>query len=122
MGYGVHPDTGKPYTWTNALLDGEPLGTPLDKLPEVTPDKLRDFAERAAVLLEGLGYTDVKVNGRGEPAENVRLDAPVNLEFDTPINIERARTWLRSLIDRGDVAIEAERGRRPDLSSRVQPA
>ena len=76
----------------------------------MTPDKLRDFAERAAALLRSLGYTDVKVNGRGEPAEKVHLDAPVNLEVDTPLNIERARSWLRGLVDRGDVAVEGQGG------------
>jgi AAA domain/Bifunctional DNA primase/polymerase, N-terminal len=110
VGYGVHPDTRKPYIWTNALLDRDPLETPLDKLPEVTPDKLRDFAERAGTLMASLGYTDVKVSGRGEAAERVHLDTPVNLEVDAPANIERARTWLRSLVDRGDVAVEGEGG------------
>ena len=122
MGYGIHPDTGKPYTWTNALIDGEPLRTPLDKLPEVTPDKLRDFAEKAAALLKDLGYTDVKVSGRGEAAERVHLDAPVNLELDTPVNVERARTWLRDLVDQARRGGRGTRGRRPDLSSRVQSA
>ncbi len=110
VSYGIHPDTHKPYTWTNKLLDGEPLRTPLDKLPEVTPEQLRDFAEQAAALLKSLGYTDAKVNGRGEAAEKVHLDAPVNLELDTPVNIERARTWLRGLVERGDVAIEGQEG------------
>ena len=73
VSYGIHPDTHKPYTWTNKLLDGEPLRTPLDKLPEVTPEKLRDFAEQAAALLKSLGYTDAKVNGRGEAVEKVPL-------------------------------------------------
>ena len=81
-----------------------------DKLSEVTPDKLRDFAEQAAALLKSLGYTDAKVNGRGEAVEKVHLDAPVNLELDTPINIERARTWLRGLVDHGDVATEGQAG------------
>ena len=110
VSYGIHPDTRKPYTWTNTLLDGEPLRTPLDKLPEVTPEKLRDFAEQVAVLLKDLGYTDIKVNGGGEAAERVRLDAPVNIELDSPVNIERARTWLRDLVDGRDVAIEGQEG------------
>jgi hypothetical protein len=110
VGYGVHPDTGKQYIWTNALVGGEPLLTPVAKLPEVTPDKLRHFAEKAAALLKGLGYTDVKVSGKGEPAEAVRIDAPANREFDMPVNLDRARTWLRSLIDRGEVAVEGQGG------------
>ena len=66
MSYGIHPDTGKPYTWTNAFVSGEPLQTPLDKLPEVTPDKLREFAEQAALLLQSLDYSNVKVSGGSE--------------------------------------------------------
>jgi len=110
VGYGIHPGIGKPYVWTNSLLGGEPLLTPLDKLPEVTPDKLREFAERAGALMADLGYTDIKVSGRGEAAERVQLNAPINLEIDSPDNLDRARTWLRSLIDRGDVAIEGRGG------------
>lgn len=41
VGYGPHPDTGKSYTWTNALCAGEPLQTPFDELPELTPDGCR---------------------------------------------------------------------------------
>ncbi len=110
VAYGVHPDTRKPYTWTNALRDGEPLRTPIDKLPEVTPNKLRDFADQAAKLMTGLGYTEVKVSGGGEAAETLRVDAPVNFEFDAPVDIDRARSWLRGLTDRGDVAIEGQGG------------
>jgi hypothetical protein len=110
VGYGIHPDTGKPYIWTNSPLGGEPLQTPIDKLPEVTPDKLREFAERAAALMASLGYTDIKVSGRGKAAERVQLNAPINPEFDTPDNLDRARSWLRSLIERDDVAIEGRGG------------
>ena len=110
VAYGRHPDTGKPYTWTNALLQGEPLHTPLDQLPEVTPERLGEFAERAKELLATLGYTDVKVSGWGRAVEPARLDAPADLDFDASINIERARTWLRSLIERGDVGVEGQQG------------
>jgi hypothetical protein len=110
VAYGIHPDTGRPYTWTNSLLVGEPLQTPVDKLPEVTADCLRAFAERAAALMASLGYTDVKVSSRGEAAERVQLNAPINPEFDTPDSLDRARTWLQSLIERGEVAIEGRGG------------
>jgi hypothetical protein len=110
VSYGVHPDTGKPYTWTNSSSDGDPLHTPLDKLPEVTPDKLREFADRASALMAEQGYTDVKVSGRGRSTEPKHLDAPVGGKFDAPIDLERGRTNLRSLIDRGEVAIEGQGG------------
>lgn len=60
--------------------------------------------------MTGLGYTHVKVSGRGEAAERVSIDTPVDLELDTPINLARARAWLRSLIDRGNVAVEGQGG------------
>ena len=110
VAYGIHPDIERPYTWINALRDAEPLRTPLDKLPEVTPEKLRDFAEQAAKLMAGLGYAGAKVSGNGEATERVVLDGPVDVEFDTPLSIERSRNWLRDLIARGDVAIEGKGG------------
>jgi hypothetical protein len=110
VGYGIHPEIGKPYVWPNSLLGGDPLQTPLDKLPEVTPDKLCEFAERAGTLMASLGYTDIKVSGGGEAADRVQLNASINPEFDTPDNLDRARAWLRSLIDLGDMAIEGRGG------------
>jgi hypothetical protein len=110
VSYGIHPDTGRPYRWTNASVGGEPLRTPLDTLPEVTPEKLRDFAERAAGLLRELGYTDVKVSGRSETGEKEQFQPSADFEADTPLNIERARTWLRSLVDQGDVAVVGQGG------------
>jgi hypothetical protein len=111
VAYGVHPDTGKSYVWTQAPFNGEPLRKRLDQLPELTPETLREFAERAAELLTELGYTEVKVSGAGETAERPRLDAPAaEFELDAPINVQRARIWLRSLVESGDVAVEGQGG------------
>ena len=110
VAYGIHPDTGKPYSWPNASVGGEPLQTTLAELPEVTPEKLVEFAERAVELLEGLGYTDIKLSGRGDAPEPVRLDAPPDLDLDSPADIERARQRLRVLIDRDEVAVEGHEG------------
>jgi hypothetical protein len=62
------------------------------------------------VLLESLGYTDVKVSGRETAAEPARLNTPTDLKFDAPINVECARNWLNSLVDRDDVAIWGQEG------------
>jgi hypothetical protein len=69
--YGVHPDTGRDYEWTDADLGSEPLQMPVSELPEVTPAKLRELASRLKALLETLGYRDVVVNDGGAD------DAPV---------------------------------------------
>jgi hypothetical protein len=111
VSYGVHPDTEKPYTWTNSLIGAEPLKTPLDKLPEVTPEKLQNFAEELVPLLSNLGYSDAKVSGRTtEVAEVKRFEAAADVEWDSPTDIERARIWLQELIDRDDVAVEGQGG------------
>src|SRR5205085_5474179 len=59
VAYGVHPDTGQPYDWPNAVMEAEPLTTPLSGLPEVTPEQLREFAQQAKALLAQLGYANV---------------------------------------------------------------
>lgn len=64
--YGEHPDTGRPFTWINAEWGpAEPLAVALSELPEVTPDKLREFAQRAKSLMEELGYRGVTVSEAG---------------------------------------------------------
>jgi hypothetical protein len=75
VAYGVHPDTGKAYHWPNAEQGGEPLQTPLAELPEVTPETLREFARRAAVLLAELGYANVSVSDPGDPAKRAAREA-----------------------------------------------
>jgi hypothetical protein len=111
VSYGIHPGTEKPYTWTNSYIGAEPLKTPLAQLPEVDPDKLREFAEQAAQLLNNLGYSDAKVSaGKSEATEGARFEPSIDVEWDDPINIKRARSWLQDLIDRWDVAIEGEGG------------
>ncbi len=106
VGYGIHPNTGRPYTWPNALMFGEPLQAPLTALPEVTSDILHEFAERAAEVLRGVGYTDVKVTGGGAAPERVRADAVIELKTDLPGSVELARSWL----EHAAVAVEGRGG------------
>ena len=51
VAYGVHPDTGRPYTWQGAGPDT----VPLDDLPVVTPDALRGFLAAAEALIVQAG-------------------------------------------------------------------
>ena len=50
--YGIHPDTGKPYTWH----DGEPCTIPIDALTTVSEDQINDFLEQAETYLLENGY------------------------------------------------------------------
>ena len=69
--FGPHPDTGRLYQWMksddveimgcNEVLS--PLNTPLDFLPEVTPERLRNFAKELAATLTELGYGQAHVSG-----------------------------------------------------------
>lgn len=64
--YGIHPGTRKPYVWTNDATGDDLLGTPLTKLPAVSPDKLRDAARAVLTALAEMGYRDVEVHGLEE--------------------------------------------------------
>jgi hypothetical protein len=68
VAYGIHPDTGRPYAWTYGAAGFEPLQTPHDELPEVTPDKLRELAQRCKALFTALGYVNVRATSAGEHA------------------------------------------------------
>lgn len=83
--YGIHPGTGKPYDWPNAFMGDDLLGTPLAKLPAVTPEKLREAARAVQTALTGLNYREVSVHGleerQHEPSS--RNGDPVSVEWWT---------------------------------------
>lgn len=47
VAFGVHPDTGLPYQWTNE----SPVDTPADSLPLVTPSQVKEACEAAYALV-----------------------------------------------------------------------
>jgi hypothetical protein len=55
IGFGDHPDTGDRYQWPNECDGGDPLQTPVAKLPSVTRDMLIAFADAAVALLHQHG-------------------------------------------------------------------
>jgi putative DNA primase/helicase len=78
VAYGLHEDTGLPYTWPYAVLGAEPLACPRDGLVEVSPDQVRECARRIAALLTELGYENVKitnVDGGTRPGADAALEA-----------------------------------------------
>ena len=54
VAYGLHPDTNELYQWPNEGF--EPALIPYGELPEVTPDQLRELADRIFEKLVALGY------------------------------------------------------------------
>ena len=102
--YGVHPGTGRPYDWPNAVLDGDLLGTPLTSLPAVTPELLRQAAEMVAVILTNFGFREVAVRGLDGPRRDLskRSGEPVSVSWlisalrCIPPSIARDE-WLRIL-------------------------
>lgn len=102
--YGIHPVTGMPYDWPNAVLDGDLLGTPLTSLPPVTPELLRQAANTATTLLATLGCREVVARGLDGPRRvmSVRSGEPVSVSWlvsalgSIPPSIPREE-WLRVL-------------------------
>jgi hypothetical protein len=102
--YGIHPGTGKPYDWPNAVFDGDLLGTPLTSLRPVTPDLLRQAANAVATVLSNLGYREVAARGLDGPRRvlSVRSGEPVSVSWlisalrSIPPSIAREE-WLRIL-------------------------
>ncbi len=66
--YGTHPSTNKPYEWPNDFLEGDPLGTPLESLPQVSPAMIRKAADAVAARLEALGFSGVSISEAGTEA------------------------------------------------------
>ena len=58
VGYGWHPK-GMKYHWPFDHLGCDPLATPLNKLPAVTPAQIRKSVESICQKLRDLGYHDV---------------------------------------------------------------
>ena len=53
VGFGIHPDTRKPYQW----LGGEPGEVKRDELPEITEAEARQLVDDVAQLLcDKFGY------------------------------------------------------------------
>lgn len=81
--YGVHPGTGKPYRWVNAVDDEEPLCRKLTDLPEVTPGQLRNVARKIGEVLTAAGFSDVSVSGieSGPVMPTIPSGEPVSLSW-----------------------------------------
>ena len=83
VAFGIHPDTHAPYRWLGETDFDEaatPLIVPLDVLPAVTPDQLRDFARKANAILAELGYEPGPPTGdmgEHDPSPSASTGSPV---------------------------------------------
>ena len=61
VAYGIHPDTGKPYSWP----DGSPETVHFDELPVVNSDHLSSFVKEAGrIIREAGGRTKDEIDGK----------------------------------------------------------
>ena len=99
VAYGVHPDTGKEYEWSNDFLGGEPLFTPLSDLPVVTPELLYEAAHAVAARLIALGYGDVTVSGIKAASNGASAPA---IASGKPVSPRIIESMLRRINPAGD--------------------
>jgi hypothetical protein len=83
---GVHPNTGKPYTWQG----GDLLSTPCEKLPLLNEEMARQFIAQAKEIMTAAGWTEVskgngKSNGKtnGETGSTIYGRTALKKECDT---------------------------------------
>lgn len=93
VGFGIHPDTGKPFEW---ISDDSPLTTHVDDLPTITEDIALEIVERFRQLALEKGWAPVGSNSlttkkNYELAEAGAIDIqPVMRGVTT----EKFRKWL----------------------------
>jgi hypothetical protein len=67
VAFGIHPDTGQPYTWDG----GEPGDVTWLDLPEINEAEAKSLIEEAAQLLtDGFGYTRPNGKSSSKPSDN----------------------------------------------------
>jgi hypothetical protein len=62
IAFGIHPDTGKEFTW---VTESNPLNTPIDELPSLTYDQGRRIVEEFNFLAEERGWKRVALAFKG---------------------------------------------------------
>jgi hypothetical protein len=80
IGFGLHPDTRRPYEWHN----GSPAETPLADLPEITPEAIDGLLARAEAYFAARG-TLMK------PASKANNRGPAVADSDHPWSVINSR-------------------------------
>ena len=101
VAYHVHPDTGKPYEWTNEMLGLSPELTPAAELPLITHEQVAEIKAEFVALAKKHGYAEVE--GEGDTGFSGVVDYDISRALcpvrpPLPgITIERARQMLKEI-------------------------
>lgn len=79
VAYHTHPETGKPYDWSQAPISADLASTPYDELRFVSPDQLRMLLDAFEKACLEAGYTKSGTTSFGEQErrfEDVAFDLP----------------------------------------------
>ncbi len=108
VAYHTHPDTGKPYDWSESLIYGNLYGMDITQLEPISVDELRLLLDKFEELAAEAGYAKVGTGSTAEPAVASRFEdmtpetPPLGLSTEKALNmIETAEldvddydTWL----------------------------
>jgi predicted P-loop ATPase len=89
VAFGIHPETGKPYTWHG----GSPLTIPFHDLPAVTPARIEAFLQAAESLIGGTPQPTSALLGR--TAASTILQGTVG--DDLTSGVSGATEWFDNL-------------------------
>lgn len=106
VAYHTHPETGKPYDWSQAPVSADLANTPYDELRFVNPDQLHMLLDAFEEICIEAGYTKSGTTSFGEQEqrfEDVAFDLPplglttakaAELLKDTDLDAADYDTWL----------------------------
>ena len=81
VAYGIHPDTGKPFSWG---LD-EPAYTPVSDLPLLTAERAAELLEKAAEVVNRFGWHDLGLSA--SKAQKTWADDDPLANYQPPPNL-----------------------------------
>ena len=95
VGFGIHPDTGKPYTW----VDASPLDHPFDDVPLTTRSALQTFRQAAEAILQGSGAVPAAApkKAKGTNARSSKPKAISLAQFYPPPTLSEVKDALRAV-------------------------
>jgi Bifunctional DNA primase/polymerase, N-terminal len=95
--FGIHPDTGKPYSWHG----GEPGAVPWEDLPYVTEAEAKAFVDDAvALLVREHGYTVPKPKGDPTPKGKGKIDHQSQTDWASlnSTALQNLAAWVPALL------------------------